>query len=69
MGSLVAVGLYAFAVGIFAPMQFIFSRRVPKVPVEELLVDTQQSRTGLILTVLAVAAVVVLAAVGGVRLG
>jgi hypothetical protein len=68
MGSLVAVGAYAFAVGIFAPMQFIFSRRVPKVPVEDLDL-ARPSRAGLILTVLAVLAVIVLAAVGGVRLG
>ena len=68
MGSAVAVGLYAFAVAIFAPMQFIFSRRVPKLQVEDLAV-TRLSRAGLIVTGLAVIAVIVLAAAGGVRLG
>ena len=67
IGDIVAVGLYAFAVAIFAPMQFIFSRRVPKVPVEDLDL-ARPSRSGLILTGLAVVAVVVLSAVGGVRL-
>jgi hypothetical protein len=68
IGDIVAVGLYAFAVGIFAPMQFIFSRRVPRRPVEDLDLD-RPSRTGLIITGLAAVAVIVLAAVGGVRLG
>ncbi len=66
--AIVAVSLYAFAVGIFAPMQFIFSRRVPRVPVEDLPVN-RPSRAGLILTVLAAAAVIVLAAAGGITLG
>jgi hypothetical protein len=67
-GTIVAVAMYSVAVGIFAPMQFIFSRRVPKVPVEDLDL-AGPSRAGLILTGLAVLAVIVLAAVSGVRLG
>jgi len=67
-GAVVAVGLYAVAVGIFAPMQFIFSRRVRTVPVEDLSL-TRLSRAGLVLTALAAAAAIVLAAVGGIRLG
>jgi hypothetical protein len=67
-GVTLPVAVYAVAVGIFAPMQFIFSRRVPKVPVEELSL-ARPSRPGLILAGLAVLAVIVLAAVGGVRLG
>ena len=68
IGDIVAVGLYAFAVAVFAPMQFIFSRRVPRMPGEELSL-ARPSRTGLILAGVAVLAVIVLAAVGGVRLG
>jgi hypothetical protein len=67
-GTTFAVSMYAFAVGIFAPMQFIFSRRAPKLQVEDLRLS-RLSRPGLIVTGLAVIAVLVLAAVGGVRLG
>jgi hypothetical protein len=49
-------------------MQFIFSRRVPKLQVEDLTL-TRLSGAGLIVTGLAVIAVIVLAAAGGVRLG
>jgi hypothetical protein len=64
----VAVGLYSIAVRIFAPMQFLFSRRVPTVPVE-ILPLARPSRAGLVVTRLAAAPAIVLAAVGGIRLG
>jgi hypothetical protein len=67
-GAVVAVSFYALAVAVFAPMQFMFSNRVPRVPVEHLPVD-RPSRAGLIVTALVAAAMVVLAAAGGVRLG
>ncbi len=57
---------YTLAVGVFAPMQFIFSRRVSAVP-EELALGRLTRPT--VLTVAVAAALVVLAAVGGVRLG
>jgi hypothetical protein len=68
VGAVVAVGMYALAVGIFAPMQFIFSRRVPRVQLEDLAL-ARSSRTGLAVAALAATAMIILAAVGGVRLG
>ncbi len=58
---------YSFAVGVFAPMQFIFHNRVPAR--FEPLQLRRVNRTGLTLVVLLVIAVVGLAFQGGVRLG
>jgi hypothetical protein len=67
-GAVVAVSFYALAVAVFAPMQFMFSNRVPRVPLDHLPID-RLSRVGLAVTALGTAAMVVLAAAGGVRLG
>lgn len=68
IGAVVAVALYAVAVGVFAPRQFIFSDRMPRVPVEELPLD-RPSRAGLVVTALTAVAMLILAGAGGVRLG
>lgn len=67
-GAIVAVAAYSFAVGIFAPMQFIFRGRVPPRAKEDLGLD-RVSRAGLGVTAAVAAALLVLAAVGGVTLG
>ena len=66
--AVVAVACYGLAVAVFAPMQFIFRNRVPDVPYEALAVQ-RLSRAGLGVTVVAAVAMIVLAAIGGVRLG
>jgi len=60
---------YGFAFAIFAPMQFIFSRRIRRDPDPEVLAVSPWSRPALALTVLAVVADVVLAVAGGITLG
>lgn len=67
-GAIVAVAAYSFAVGIFAPMQFLFRGRVPPQAKEDLGLD-RLSRTGLGVTVAVAVALLVLAAVGGLTLG
>lgn len=70
-GAVVAVAAYSFAVGIFAPMQFIFRSRVPPRPREDLRLDrvSRVSRAGLGVTIAVAAALLALAAVGGLTLG
>lgn len=65
--AFVVVLMYSLAVGIFAPMQFLFRSRVRASP-EVLQVD-QIPRAGIALTALFAVAMVVLAGVGGVTLG
>lgn len=62
----VVVLAYSVAVGIFAPMQFIFHGRVSNT-YEDLVLAPP--RTGLVVLVVVAAALIILAAVGGVSLG
>jgi hypothetical protein len=62
----VVVIIYSVAIGVFAPMQFLFNRRV-SAPYEGLVVG--RLRVPLALVLLLAAALLVLAAVGGLTLG
>lgn len=63
----VVVAAYAVAVGVFAPMQFIFSGRVHNT--HEPLALTGAPTTGLIVTALAAAVALVVSGLGGIPLG
>ena len=70
--AFVVVMMYSLAVGIFAPMQFIFRHRVRATsadrPLETLAVDGI-NRFGVALAAVVAVAMIVLAASGGVSLG
>lgn len=61
------VVFYSFAVGIFAPMQFLFHSRFPALG--ERLRLQKDIGVGVAVTVLLALALIVLAALGGLRLG
>lgn len=63
----VPVAMYAFAVGVFAPMQFIFSKRASNA--RELLTLRLLPLPGLVVTVVVAVLLIGLAGVGGIRLG